>query len=103
MHEEDTGGVKMVKMSDRANTLILPLTVTFALNIIVGVNYSFSFVLYFLVIIPVFLFNIFEIHKKYLEHKVFICFADNLWILISFFWLLNIWTTGKYQQPYFIQ
>lgn len=92
----------MMKIIDKFNTISLPMLITFALNLILGTTYAFNLILFFIVIIPVVLFNLFELHKKFFDHKVFICIFENLWLIFSFFWLLNIWVTGKYQQPYYI-
>ena len=92
----------MMKMIDKFNTLLLPLTIMFALNLVVGASYAFSLVLYFLVITPLIAFNLFEIHNQCFDHKVFICIFENLWLILSFFWMLNVWVTGKYQQPYYM-
>lgn len=100
--EDDTGSVKMMKTVDKLNTVLMPMLVTFALNVVVGVTYSFALILYFIVLVPLILFNLVGLHKRFFDHKAFICIFQNLWIIFSFFWLLNIWVTGKYQQPYYI-
>ena len=101
-YEEDSAGIKMCKKADKFNTLILPVIIIFLLNFLVGTNYAFSFVLFFLLLIPIVAFNLGELHKRLFNHKVFICFFENLWLMGSFFWLLNIWVTGKYQEPYYM-
>lgn len=92
----------MVKKADKFNTLLLPIIITFALNFTLGATYSFSLVLFFIVILFVFLFNLCELHKKIFDHKVFIAFFDNIWLMASFFWFVNIWVTVNYPQPYFM-
>lgn len=100
--DDDTGSVKMMKKIDKLNTMLMPVIITFALNFVVGATYSFSLVLYFIVLIPLVLFNLLDLHKRAFEHKAFVCLFENLWLIFSFFWLLNIWVTGKYQQPYYM-
>lgn len=92
----------LMKKMDKFNTLLMPLLITWVLNVVVGVTYSFCLILFFIVLIPMVLFNILDLHKKLFDHKVFICVFENLWLIFSFFWLLNIWVTGKYQQPYWM-
>lgn len=100
--DDDTGSVRMMKKITKFSTVLVPLTITFALGFTLGVTYAFSFVLYFLIMIPLILFNLLEFHKWIFEHKAFICIFDNLWIIATFFWLLNMWTTGKFEQPYYM-
>lgn len=92
----------MMKTVDKFNTIQMPMMIVFALNLTLGVTYAFSLVLYFIVIVPIILFNLMELHKRFFDHKVFLCIFENLWLIFSFFWFLNIWITGKYQQPYYI-
>ena len=96
-NEDDTGSIKMMKIVDKFNTVLMPVLITFALNLVLGTSYSFSLILYFIVLVPLVLFNLIGLHKKFFEHKAFICIFENLWIIASFFWLLNIWVAGKYQ------
>jgi hypothetical protein len=49
----------MMKIVDKFNTLLVPLTIIFALNFVVGATYAFSLLLYFLVVIPMVAFNLF--------------------------------------------
>ncbi len=91
-----------MKTVDKFNTIQMPMMIVFALNLTLGVTYAFSLVLYFIVIVPIILFNLMELHKRFFDHKVFLCIFENLWLIFSFFWFLNIWITGKYQQPYYI-
>lgn len=95
--EDDTGTQKVMKKITKFSTVLLPLTLTFALGFILGATYAFSLVLYFLIILPLVLFNLLELHKRIFDHRVFICIFDNGWIIGTFFWLINIWTIGKYQ------
>lgn len=101
--EEDSGSVKMMKKVTKFSTVLLPLTMTFALGFLLGATYAFSLVLYFLILLPLILFNLMEFHKWVFDHKVFICLFDNLWLIATFFWLINIWTTGKYHEPYYMR
>lgn len=91
-----------MKVADKFNTALMPLLITFVLNVTLGVTYAFALILYFIVLVPLILFNVLGLHKRFFDHKVFICIFENLWLIFSFFWLLNIWVTGKYQQPYFM-
>jgi hypothetical protein len=63
----------MMKTVDRFNTVFMPLIVTFALNLVLGVTYSFALVLYFIVLLPLVLFNLVGLHKRFFDHKAFIC------------------------------
>ena len=85
-----------MKKAAKFSTLLLPLSITFVLGFVMGATYAFSLVLYFLILIPLILFNLLEFHKWAFQHKVFICLCDNLWIISTFFWLINIWVTGSY-------
>jgi len=102
MTEDDTGTVRLIKKITKFSTVLVPLTITFALGFSLGVSYAFSLVLYFLILVPLILFNLLEFHKWAFDHRAFICIFENLWLVATFFWLLNIWTTGKFEQPYFL-
>lgn len=102
MTDDDTGTVRLMKKVTKFSTVLVPLTITFALGFSLGVSYAFSLVLYFLILVPLILFNLLELHKWLFDHRAFICIFENLWIIATFFWLLNIWTTGKYLQPYYM-
>lgn len=91
-----------MKKIDKLNTMLMPILVTFVLNVTLGVTYAFCLILYFIVLVPMVLFNLMELHRKCVDHKVLVCIIENLWLIASFFWLLNIWVTGKYQQPYYM-
>ena len=77
------------------------ILVIFAFNVIAGSTYAFALTLYFLVLVPLILFNLLGLHKK-AGHKVIQGFLENLWLILAFFWLINIWTIGKYYEPYFL-
>jgi hypothetical protein len=96
----DTGYDKLGKKIDRLNTILMPVMVTFVLNFILGVSYVFCFVLYFVVFVFILLFNLLEIHKSLFHNKILICICENLWLIATFFWILNIWLTQKFLQPY---
>jgi hypothetical protein len=49
----------MMKIVDKFNTLLVPLTIMFALNFVAGATYAFSLVLYFIVVTPIVAFNLF--------------------------------------------
>jgi hypothetical protein len=70
---------------------------TFVLNLVTGTTYAFSLVLIFILIIPLILFNILNLHLKKCNNKYLICLAENMWLILSFFWLFNIWACSKYQ------
>ena len=72
----------------------------FALNLVTGTTYAFDMVLYFFVLLPLVLFNLIKLHRRCIDHKVFIVLLENLWVVLSFFWLLNVWATTRYIQPY---
>lgn len=92
----------MMKKITKFSTMLLPLSLTFALSFLLGASYAFSLVLYFLILLPLILFNVMEFHKWVFDHKVFICIFDNLWLISTIFWLINIWTINKYYQPYYL-
>lgn len=100
--EEDTGSLKFMKKVTEFETKYVPVLLPFALCFLIGASYSFSMVLYFLVLVPLVLFNVMGLHKKCFTHKVFRCFFDNLWLILGFFWFINLWTIEKYYQPYYI-
>ena len=77
------------------------MLVIFAFNVISGTSYAFSLVLYFLVMVPLILFNIMGLHKG-AGHKIIQGFLENLWLIMTFFWLINIWTIVKYNEPYYM-
>lgn len=53
----------MMKKVTKFSTILLPLTMTFALGFLLGATYAFSLVLYFLILLPLILFNLMEFHK----------------------------------------
>jgi hypothetical protein len=64
MTEDDSGTVRLMKKITKLSTVLLPLTITFALNLSLGVTYAFSLVLYFFILVPLILFNLLEFHKN---------------------------------------
>lgn len=99
--EEDGGSTKFAKKVTELETKFAPIMIIFAVNISTCSSYAFSLVLFFIVIIPLIMFNLMGLHLK-LGHRVFIGFFDNLWLFGTFFWLINIWTITKYCEPYHI-
>jgi hypothetical protein len=89
-----------MKIIHRLNVLLMPLLVTSVLNILVGTSFAFCFVLYFIVLLAMIPFNLLELHKKLTTNKIALCICENLWIIATFFWLVNIWSTGKHQSLY---
>lgn len=79
-----------------------PLLILVPLNILTGTSKAFSFVFYFFILVVVILFNVFELHRKCIEHKCVRVILENLWIAMLFFELLNIWATSTAWQPYII-
>ena len=67
---------------------------------ITGTTYAFDLSLYFFTIIPLFLFNLMKLHRKCIDHKVFVMILENIWLVMAFFWLVNVWATGRWIQPY---
>jgi hypothetical protein len=63
MTDDDTGTMRLMKKISKFSTVLVPLTITFALNLSLGVTYAFSLVLYFFIMIPLILFNLLEFHK----------------------------------------
>ena len=61
--QDDSGTVRLMKKISKLSTVLIPLTITFALNLSLGVTYAFSLVLYFFILIPLILFNLLEFHK----------------------------------------
>lgn len=47
-----------MKKVTRFSTNLLPLSITFVLGFIMGATYAFSLVLYFLILLPLILFNL---------------------------------------------
>jgi hypothetical protein len=94
--EDDGGTVKVMKNITKFSTHYMPMFIPSVLNFVVGGTYAFSFVLFFLMLIPVLLFNVFRLHYKIFEHKVFLCLFENAWLCATFFWLLNMWVTHNY-------
>ena len=102
IEEDDGGSVKFIKKLSEFNTSYMPILIVFPLNIITGTTYAFDFCLYFFVMVPLLLFNLLQLHKKCIDHKIFIVILENLWLILSFFWFVNIWATDRWIQPYYI-
>ena len=101
IQEEDTGTVKFLKKMAEFNTSFHPFFIMFAINFVTGSNYAFDMCLFFFVLLCLVLFNLVSIHKKCVEHKVFLAILENLWMVLSFFWFVNVWASGRWQQPYY--
>ena len=90
-----------MKRVTELETKYFAILVIFAFNVIAGSSYAFSVVLYFLVLVPLILFNLLGLHKKG-GNKIIQSVLDNLWLILCFFWLINIWTIRKYNEPHYI-
>jgi len=80
----------------------MPIMIVIPLNIVTGTSKAFSLVFYLFILISVVFLNLFGIHKKCCENKIVRLFMDNLWLILLFFEILNIWTTSTALQPYVI-
>jgi Mg2+ and Co2+ transporter CorA len=71
--EGDAPQVKLMKKMTKFSTIFVPLTISFAFNFVMGTTYAFSFVLYFIVIICLVLFNSIEFHRSFVENRIIVC------------------------------
>ena len=90
-----------MKKVTELETKYFAVMVLFAFNVIAGATYAFAVTLYFLTLVPLILFNLLGLHKK-AGHKVIQSVLENMWLILAFFWLINIWTIRKYYEPYFM-
>lgn len=77
-----------------------PLLIVVPLNILTGTSKAFCFVFYLFTLVVVILFNVFQIHRKCIEHKCVRVIVENVWIVMLFFVLLNVWAASASWQPY---
>lgn len=77
-----------------------PLLIVVPLNILTGTSKAFCLVFYLFTLAVVIVFNVFEIHRKFIEHKCVRVIVENVWIGMLFFLMLNVWAASASWQPY---
>lgn len=70
------------------------------LNIITGTSKSFCFTIYFVIGLVIVLFNQCKLHRKCSEHKCVSAIFENLWLLVTFFFIVNQWGASTIFMPY---
>ena len=78
------------------------LLIVVPLNILTGTSKAFSFVFYFFVLAVVLIFNVIQLHRKFIDNKCVRVIIENLWIGFLFFELLNVWPASTTLQPYVV-
>lgn len=79
-----------------------PLLIVVPLNILTGTSKDFCFVFYLFILLVVILFNVFEVHRRCIEHRCMRVIVENIWIMMLFFEMLNVWAASASWQPYVI-
>jgi hypothetical protein len=102
IEESDTTIIKVIKKFHDLQTLYFPLLIVFPLNLVTGTSKAFQMVDFFFVSITMILFNVLKIHHGCIEHKCLRVVLDNLWLILNFFLILNIWSTTPVSQPYIV-
>lgn len=78
------------------------MLIVIPLNILTGTSKAFSLVFYLFILGVVLAINVAELHKKCFEHKCIRVILENIWIVMLFFELLNVWSTSTILQPYIV-
>lgn len=100
IEEDDPPGIKMMKKTEEFEVAYFPLLILFCLNIITGTSKAFSFVNYLFTLIAVFLLNVLQVHKQCCNHVCARVIFDNLWLILLFFEILNVWAATPVAMPY---
>jgi hypothetical protein len=100
--EDDPTIVKIIKKYNEFMFNYFALMIVVPLNILTGTSKAFSFVFYFFILAVVLLFNVFQVHRKCMDHTCLRVILENLWIGMIFFELLNVWAASATWQPYIV-
>lgn len=100
IEEDDPTGIKIVKKTEEFEGAYFPLLILFCLNIITGTSKAFSFVNYLFTLIAVILFNVLKAHRQCCNHICVNVVLDNLWLILLFFEILNVWAATPVAMPY---
>jgi hypothetical protein len=72
------------------------------LNILTGTSKAFSFTLFCIITVVLLLFNSCKLHKKISDHKCVAVVFENLWLIFTFFYCVNVWGAKAIMQPYIV-
>lgn len=78
----------------------MPILIVYPLNLLTGTTYAFSLVWFLFITVVILLFNICEIHKKCIQHKVLRVVLEKAYLIMTLFMLLNVWTSTNARMPY---
>lgn len=78
----------------------MPILFPFALNVMTGTTYTFLIIMFFVSIFCFLIFNLWKLHRSCVDHKVLQVILESLGYILSFFMLLNVWTTDTNPMPY---
>jgi hypothetical protein len=80
----------------------MPILFPFALNVMMGMTYTFLMIMFFVSAFCLLIFNLWKLHRQCVEHKVLRIILESLGYVLSFFLLLNVWPTGTNPMPYVV-
>lgn len=68
-----------------------PLLMVFVLNIVTGTSRAFCLAVFMISASSALLFNVYKIHRLFVEHIFLRLVIEEFWIVFSWLLLLNIW------------
>ena len=92
----------MAKKNDEFELIYFPLLMIFIFNIVTGTSKAFAFVDFMFNIFVVLLFNIAKLHRKCANSACLNVVMENLYLLLCFFGILNIWAAMPVGMPYIV-
>ena len=101
--EEDPKVIKFVKKNDEFELTYFPILIIFCLNVITGTSKAFSLINFLFTLTIVFLFNILKVHRQCTAHKCVNAVLDNLYLVMVFFGILNVWGAFPVGMPYIVR
>jgi hypothetical protein len=100
--EDDPMGIKLAKKVEEFEISYFPLLILFPLNLITGTAYAFLIVDFFFTMAALVLFNLMKLHYGCTENKCVRVVLDNLWLVLIWFMMINLWGATPLWQPYIV-
>jgi hypothetical protein len=98
--DNDTCTERLMKKVCEYNVTFNPLLLAVPLNLVLGRSMGFSVAMFVIAAVWCYLFNVFKVHRAWIEMKAGRLFLETLWITLGGLVLVNIWTTQSSSMLY---
>lgn len=100
--EDDSKIDKFIFMINKLEHEYYPIGFCLLLTFITGTSKSFTIIFYMIIGVVLLLFNVIKLHKNRIQNKVVKVVLEKLWLGLTLFYLVNIWTTTPVRMPYIL-